>query len=135
MVVRTHSPAYNMILGWSLINNVKATISLGYLLMKFPMPQGMGQVSRDKKKARVCYVSSAKSAKGKENMEPEETLVISGQTLNTVKPQPVETIKEVPLENNNREQLVHVGSQLLGQEKEDVIKWLGLTPKSSQHLP
>ena len=44
MVVRTFFPTYNVILGRSLINAMWAIISPEYLLMKFPTPQGAGQV-------------------------------------------------------------------------------------------
>ena len=43
IVVKTFSFAYNVILGHSLINAMRAVISLGYLLMKFPTPQGVGE--------------------------------------------------------------------------------------------
>lgn len=38
MVVKTFSLAYNVILGRSLLNALRAVISLGYLLMKFSIP-------------------------------------------------------------------------------------------------
>jgi len=101
-----------------------ASISPRYLLIKFPTPQEVGQVRGDQKKTRVYYVSSTKRAKGKEKVVPKKTLVISYQTFNTVKPQPVETIEAVPLENDNGERLVYVGSQLVGQENEEIIKCL-----------
>ena len=76
MVAKTYSLAYNVILGQSLINAMRATISPGYLLMKFPIPQGVGQVRSNQKQARVCYVSSTKGAKGKEKSTTGETLMI-----------------------------------------------------------
>ncbi|XP_052171631.1 uncharacterized protein LOC127787608 [Diospyros lotus] len=53
MIVKTFSPAYNVILGRSLINAMRATISPGYLLMKFPTPLGVGQVKGNQKQAKV----------------------------------------------------------------------------------
>ena len=86
MVVKAFPPTYNMILGHSLINTMRATISLRYLLMKFSTPQGVGQERGNKKQARVCYVSSTKGTKGKGKWMTEETLMISEKNLEANKP-------------------------------------------------
>lgn len=77
MVVKTFSPAYNVILGWSLLNDMGVVILPGYLLMKFPTPQGTGLVRGNQKQAKVCYVSSTKSTKAKEKSAIGETWMIS----------------------------------------------------------
>jgi len=85
-VVRTFSLVYNVILGRSLINAMRVIISPGYLLMKFPISQGVGQVRGNQKQARVCYVSSTKGTKGKRKMMTKETLMISEQKIKANKP-------------------------------------------------
>lgn len=44
MMIKTFSPTYNVILRRSLLNAIRAIILSGYLLMKFPTSQGVGQV-------------------------------------------------------------------------------------------
>jgi len=53
-----------------------------------------------------------------------ETLMISEQTLEANKSQPVETLKVIPLSHGDSKRQVHVGSQLEGPEKEEVVNCL-----------
>jgi len=60
MVVKTLLTSYNIILGHPFLNDMRVVVSSCYLLIKFPTPQGVGQVRGDQRKARACYVSSTK---------------------------------------------------------------------------
>ena len=113
-----------MILGHSLINAMRAIISPGYLLMKFPTPQEVGQVRGNQKQTRVCYVGSTKGTKGKEKSMTEETSMINEQKLKTNKPQLVESLEAISLSPDADNQQVRVGSQLEGPEKEEVVRCL-----------
>ena len=105
------SIAYNVILGRSLINNMRVVIHLGYLLMKFPAPSSIGQVWGDQKKAQVFYISSTKETNGKEVSHTlEETMSISEQTL--LKPQLVEAPELVRLYEDEQDKILYVGSLL-----------------------
>ena len=68
-------------------------------------------------------MSSTKDAKGKEKIT-EETLMISEQTLDANKPQPTEILEAIPLILGDDKRQVHMGSQLEGLEKEEVVKCL-----------
>ncbi|XP_052189984.1 uncharacterized protein LOC127799805 [Diospyros lotus] len=103
---------------------MRAAISPGYLLMKFPTPHGVGQVRGNQKQARVCYVSSTRGATKKGKALTEETLLIGEQTLEANKPQPVESLEAIPLNPGDEGRQVRVGSQLASQEKVEIIKCL-----------
>jgi len=104
MVVDTSSSAYNVILGCSLLNNMRAIISTRYLLIKFPTDHGIGQVHGDQKKARNCYVSPIKSQTQK------ETLSIVEQPIN--KSQLVKKVEAVSLHLDDTYRIVYVGGLL-----------------------
>ncbi|KAM2766158.1 hypothetical protein COP1_022105 [Malus domestica] len=52
--------AYNVILGRTGINDLKAMVSTHMLLMKFPTPYGNGYIREDQLSARSCYNTSVK---------------------------------------------------------------------------
>ena len=62
--------AYNIILGRTALNKAKAVISTHHLKVKFPTPNGIGEMKGDQKSARECYNYSIKKAK--------ETLTLQG---------------------------------------------------------
>ena len=76
MVVKSVSTAYNVILGRPMLNDMRAVISPAYLLMKFPTPQGVGQVRGDQRKARAFYVSSIR---GKDSCYRISTMAINDE--------------------------------------------------------
>ncbi|KAM2211551.1 hypothetical protein PS1_022057 [Malus domestica] len=51
---------YNVILGRTCINNLKAMASTHMLLMKFPTPYGNSYIRGDQLSARSCYNTSVK---------------------------------------------------------------------------
>ncbi|XP_068309663.1 uncharacterized protein [Pyrus communis] len=66
---------YNVIFGYTGINDVKAMVSTHMLLMKFPTPSGNGYIRRDQLSARSCYNSFIKQ---QHLPMPNETLSIYG---------------------------------------------------------
>lgn len=77
-------------------------------------------------------MSSTKLAKEKEKLTVRETLMISKQTLDAVKPQLVETFEAVPLMEGDKEKPVYGGTQLQSPKKEvieclwahaDIFSW------------
>ncbi|KAM1542604.1 hypothetical protein PS1_012375 [Malus domestica] len=72
--------AYNVILGRTGINDLKASISTHMLLMKFPTPYGNGYVRGDQLSAQSCYNTSIKQ---QHLSVPKETLSIHDQVIKT----------------------------------------------------
>ncbi|GAA0145316.1 hypothetical protein LIER_05537 [Lithospermum erythrorhizon] len=54
-VVDISDPSYNGLVERPLLNALRAIVSPLHLKMKFPTSGGMGEVTGDRKKARVCY--------------------------------------------------------------------------------
>ena len=47
--------SYNVILGWLMLNRLKAATSTYYLKVKFPTPHGIGEIRGDQLLAWECY--------------------------------------------------------------------------------
>ncbi|KAM1234696.1 hypothetical protein ACFX2J_004247 [Malus domestica] len=72
--------AYNVILGRTCINDLRAMVSTHMLLMKFPTTYGIGYIRGDQLSARSCYNTSVKQ----HHMHmPKGTLSIHDQVTKT----------------------------------------------------
>ncbi|GAV60314.1 hypothetical protein CFOL_v3_03845 [Cephalotus follicularis] len=107
LVVDTPSP-YNTIVGRPGLNLMEAIVSTRHLVMKFSTRFGMGEVRGDQQVARQCYKTVVMD-KGKE-----KTLFVANVELRgdvePERPQPVEEVFQVPLEEGNEERIIQVGS-------------------------
>ncbi|XP_052181892.1 uncharacterized protein LOC127794686 [Diospyros lotus] len=56
--------AYNMILGGSGLNALRAVPSTYHMVLKFPTAAGVGEVRGDLRSARECYMASISTTKG-----------------------------------------------------------------------
>ncbi|GAV63701.1 hypothetical protein CFOL_v3_07219 [Cephalotus follicularis] len=121
LVVDTPSP-YNAIIGRPGLNLLEAIVSTRHLLMKFPTRFGVGEVRGDQEVARRCY-KTAISDKGKGKVLTIANIELRGDT-EPERPQPVEDVLQVPVEEGNEEKVFQVGSQLGEAEKEDLITFL-----------
>ncbi|KAM1161506.1 hypothetical protein ACFX2B_000597 [Malus domestica] len=72
--------AYNVILGRTCINDLKAMVSTHMLLMKFPTLYGNGYIKGDQLSARSCYNTSVKQ---QHLPVPKETFSIHDQVIKT----------------------------------------------------
>ena len=54
--------AFNVVLGRPSLRELRVITSIHHLLMKFPMPQGIGEVKGDQQESRQCYHQAVKAA-------------------------------------------------------------------------
>ncbi|GAV87596.1 hypothetical protein CFOL_v3_31022 [Cephalotus follicularis] len=121
LVVDTPSP-YNVIIGRPGLNLMEAIVSTRQLLVKFPTRFGVGEVKGDQQATRQCYRTSI-SDKGKDKVLPIANVELRGD-MEPERPQPVEDVVQVPLEEGNTEKVFQVGSQLGKVEKGELITFL-----------
>ncbi|GAV86480.1 hypothetical protein CFOL_v3_29910 [Cephalotus follicularis] len=114
LVVDTPSP-YNAIIGHPCLNLLEAIVSTRHLVMKFPMRFGVGEVRGDQQVARQCYKTVVMD-NGKEKFLSITNVELRGD-VEPERPQPVEEVLQVPLEEGNEEKIIQVGSQLGGWRK------------------
>ncbi|GAV56602.1 hypothetical protein CFOL_v3_00144 [Cephalotus follicularis] len=121
LVVDTPSP-YNAIVGRPGLNFLEAIVSTRHLVMKFLTRFGVGEVRGDQQAARQCYKTII-SDKGKDKALSIVNVELRGD-MEPERPQPVEDVLQVPMEEGNNEKLLQVGSQLGDAEKEELITFL-----------
>ncbi|GAV57524.1 hypothetical protein CFOL_v3_01061 [Cephalotus follicularis] len=121
LVVDTPSP-YNAIIGRPGLNLMEVIVSTRHLLMKFPTRFGMGEVRGDQQVARQCY-KTAIMDKGKDKVLPIANVELRGD-MEPERPQPVEDVVQVPLDEGDTEKVFQVGSQLGEVEKGELITFL-----------
>ncbi|GAV74316.1 hypothetical protein CFOL_v3_17796 [Cephalotus follicularis] len=121
LVVDTPSP-YNAIIGRPRLNLMEAIVSTRHLLMKFPITFGVGEARGDQQVSRQCY-KSAIMDRGKDKVLPIANVELRGD-VEPKRPQPVEDVVQVPLEEGNSERVFQVGSQLGEVEKGELITFL-----------
>ncbi|GAV79973.1 hypothetical protein CFOL_v3_23435 [Cephalotus follicularis] len=121
LVVDTPSP-YNVIVGRPGLNLMEAIVSTRHLLMKFPTRFGVGEARGDQQVARQCYKTVIMD-KGKDKVFPIANMELNGD-VEPERPQPVEDVIQVPLEEGNSERVFQVGSQLGEVEKGELITFL-----------
>ncbi|GAV81457.1 hypothetical protein CFOL_v3_24912 [Cephalotus follicularis] len=121
LVVDTPSP-YNAIVGRPGLNLLEAIVSTRHLVVKFPTRFGVGEVRGDQQAARQCY-KTAISEKGKGKVLPIANMELIGD-LEPERPQPVEDVLQVSVEEGDNEKVLQVGSQLVEAEKGELITFL-----------
>ncbi|GAV57545.1 hypothetical protein CFOL_v3_01082 [Cephalotus follicularis] len=121
LVVDTPSP-YNAIIGRPRMNLMEAIVSTRHLLMKFPIRFGVGEARGDQEAARQCY-KTAIMDKGKDKVLPIANVELRGD-VEPERPQLVEDVIQVPLEEGNTERVFQVGSQLGEVKKRELITFL-----------
>ncbi|GAV71049.1 hypothetical protein CFOL_v3_14543 [Cephalotus follicularis] len=107
LVVDTLSP-YNAIIGRPGLNLMEAIVSTRHLLMKFPTRFGVEEARGDQQAARQCY-KTAVMDHGKDKVLPVTNVELKGD-VEPERPQPVEDVVQVPLEDGNSERVFQVGS-------------------------
>ncbi|GAV84566.1 hypothetical protein CFOL_v3_28010 [Cephalotus follicularis] len=121
LVVDTPNP-YNAIIGRPGLNLIEAIVLTRHLLMKFPTRFGVGEVRGDQQVARQCYKTTIMD-KGKDKLLPITNMELRGD-VEPERPQPVEDVIQMPLEEGNYERVFQVGSQLGEVENGELITFL-----------
>ena len=99
--------AYNMLLGRSSLNAIKAIPSAYHMMIKFPTISGVGMVRGDQRVAKECYSASMKQ-KAVDNIYLDE-LDMRDEML--TRPEPSEELEPVSLDDDP-EHLAYIGSKL-----------------------
>ncbi|GAV57575.1 hypothetical protein CFOL_v3_01112 [Cephalotus follicularis] len=107
LAVDTPSP-YNAIIGRPGLNLMEAIVSIRHLLVKFPTRFSVGEVRGDQQAARQCY-RTVISDKRKDKVLPIANVELRGD-MEPERPQPIEDVVQVPLEEGNTEKVFQVGS-------------------------
>ena len=86
---------YNMLLGRSSLNSIRAIPSAYHMVAKFPIENGVGMVRGDQQIARECYLTSMKH-KAIDSIHMDE--LDMRDELDT-RPTPLEELEPVQLDN------------------------------------
>ncbi|GAV69278.1 hypothetical protein CFOL_v3_12779, partial [Cephalotus follicularis] len=121
LVIDTPRP-YNAIIGRPELNLMEAIVSTRHWLMKFPTSFDVGEARGDQHVARQCYRTVVMD-KGKDKVLPIANVELRGD-VEPERPQPVEDVIQVPLEEGNSERVFQVGSHIGEVEKGELITFL-----------
>ena len=113
------SLAYNMLLGRSSLNAMKAIHSAYHMVIKFPTVNGVGMVRGDQRVARECY-SALMKQKAVDNIHVDE---LDMRDELSAQPTPSEELEPVQLDDQP-EHLVYIGSKLAEDIKDLLICFL-----------
>jgi hypothetical protein len=109
--------AYNVIVGRPSLNKLRVVTSTYHLMMKFPTPEGVREVKRDRIVPRKCYNTSLKKASNPTPL----TIRTVGRNRDLPKREPVEPLEEVTVDEGK---VVKVGSQLTLEVQDALITFL-----------
>ena len=102
--------AYNIILGRPALNTLRAVPSTYHLILRFPTPNGVGEIRGDQLAARECYVSSMKTRKPQEALQVEILYPRDDSTIE--RGEPTEKLIPIVLDEDHPDKRIYVGSSL-----------------------
>ncbi|XP_011078132.1 uncharacterized protein LOC105161948 [Sesamum indicum] len=116
--------AYNVVLGRPGLNKFRAVVSTFHLKMKFPTPQGIGEVKCDQRTARQCYNLAVKQGESKKEKRKEETNREAAKRGKMERIEPSGEYKEVELISGNFQKTTRIGSQMTTEMETMMIDFL-----------
>ncbi|KAL2251241.1 UNVERIFIED_CONTAM: Retrovirus-related Pol polyprotein from transposon [Sesamum indicum] len=116
--------AYNVVLGRPGLNKFRAVVSTFHLKMKFPTPQGIGEVKCDQLTARQCYNLAVKQGESKKEKRKEETNREVAKRGKMERIEPSGEYKEVELISGNFQKMTRIGSQMTAEMETMMIDFL-----------
>ncbi|XP_059645862.1 uncharacterized protein LOC132288728 [Cornus florida] len=138
---------YNIILGRTTLNAMRAVTLTYHLLMRFPTEQGIGELRGDQATARECYAAALRTKKLQEALAIEKPEGLTEKELNQ-RAEPVEDLIEIDLDEERAGRKVSIGLLLnplirdslvqLLRDNKDVFAWAhddmpGINPSIVQH--
>ena len=111
--------AYNVLLGRSSLNAIKAIPSAYHMVIKFPTTNEVGMVRGDQRVARECYSASMKK-KAVDNIYVDE---LNMRDEVSTRPEPSEELEPIQLDDHP-EHLAYVGSKLVEDLRSLFIRFL-----------
>ena len=95
------SSAYNVILGWPILNSWKAITSTYHLMIKFPTDYGVGELHGNQVAAHECYIAMMEMDDHLQAMNIEEHQTVT---------EPIERLEKIPLNDSKPDRTTRIGT-------------------------
>ena len=127
--------AFNAVLGRPSLRELRAVTSIHHLLMKFPIPRGIGKVKGDQQESRQCYHQAVKATS-----KPRQFHVVDQRppserplddSINSRSPGkegttgPIENLVDLPVDNKEPSRVLKIRKNLPDGVCEAIFDFLG----------
>ena len=125
---------FNAVLGRHSLRELRAITGIRHLLMKFPMPHGVGEVKGDQQESRQCYHQAVKVAfKPRQFHVVDQRSPSEGPFDDTIDPRspdeegttkPIEDLVDLPVNDKDSSKALKIGKNLPDEIREAISKFL-----------
>ena len=109
------SSAYNVILGWPILNSWKAITSTYHLMIKFPTDYGVGELHGNQVAAHECYIAMMEMDDHLQAMNIEEHQTVT---------EPIERLEKIPLNDSKPDRTTRIGTLTSPMVRQALITFL-----------